>query len=220
MQHTKWFQLPVFNLPLPSKSQNFSTHHINKTADLLRASVHRQMVSDVPVGAFLSGGLDSSSVVAFARELNPDINCFTIDVSSPNNDGFSDDLPYARRVAEHLGVQLEVVKVDADCMAAGIENMVWQLDEPLSDPAPLNVSFISRLARQKGVKVLLSGTGGDDLTGYRRHFALQSECFWRWLPRPFRIALRHLTASLPSDLPNFRRLSKAFSGAHLMAMLA
>ena len=84
-----------------------------------------------------------------------------------------DDLPYARRVAEHLGVSLDVVTIDAGRMAHDLEGMVAQLDEPLADPAPLNVLYISQLARQNGVKVLLSGAGGDDLfTGYRRHHAL------------------------------------------------
>jgi asparagine synthase (glutamine-hydrolysing) len=182
----------------------------------LRFAVHRQMVADVPVGAFLSGGLDSSSVVAFAREINPDIRCFTIDVQGTSDEGFSDDLPYARRVAAHLGVPLEVVQVDAAGMAAGLEEMVWQLDEPLADPAPLNVLHISRLARDKCIKVLLSGVGGDDLfTGYRRHLALHSERFWSWLPRRLRIQLRQLTGQLPVSSPFGRRLRKAFSGAHL-----
>ena len=76
--------------------------------------------------------------------------------------------------------------------------------------------YISRLARDHGIKVLLSGAGGDDLfTGYRRHLALQSERFWAWLPHQLRIQLRQLTDLLPPTHPFFRRLRKAFSGAHL-----
>ena len=64
----------------------------------------------------------------------------------------------------------------------GLREMVWQLDEPLADPPSLNVLFISRMAREHGIKVLLSGAGGDDLfTGYRKHLALHSERFWSWL---------------------------------------
>ena len=92
-----------------------------------------------------------------------------------------DDLPYARRVAEHLGVSLDVVTIDAGRMVQDLEGMVGQLDEPLADPAPLNVLYISQLARQNGMKVLLSGAGGDDIfTGYRRHYALLMEKWWRW----------------------------------------
>ena len=75
----------------------------------LRQAVHRQLVADVPVGAFLSGGLDSSAIVALARERNPDIRCFTIEAVGGQEAGRRDDLPYARRVARHLGVSLEVV---------------------------------------------------------------------------------------------------------------
>jgi len=189
---------------------------IATTESLLRQAVHRQLVADVPVGSFLSGGLDSSSIVAFARESIPDLRCFTIKVSGNRTDGFSDDLPYSRRVAAHLGVSLDVVEVDAASMAACVEEMVWQLDEPLADPAPLNVLYISRLAREQGIKVLLSGAGGDDLfSGYRRHLAVCSHRYWTWLPHRLRLHLHQLTSNLNSRSPLCRRLRKAFSGAHL-----
>jgi len=209
-----WYHLPVFK---SSTSSPFSAHEaISGLQNHLRSAVHRQLLSDVPVGAFLSGGLDSSSIVAFAREVNPDLRCFTINVSGLGNEGFSDDLPYARRVSTHLGVPLDVVQVDASQMPSLLESMVWQLDEPLADPAPLNLLYISRLARQQGIKVLLSGAGGDDLfSGYRRHYALENEKFWRFLPRSFRLSLRALTGYLPTNHPFTRRLRKAFSGAHL-----
>lgn len=211
----QWYRLPVArsNRPVCRLDEDSL---VNCTTDHLRTAVHRQLVSDVPVGAFLSGGLDSSSVVALARERNPDLRCFTIDINGSGDEGFSDDLPYARRVATHLGVQLDVVQVDSARMAACFEEMVWHLDEPLADPAPLNVLFISRLAREQGIKVLLSGAGGDDLfTGYRRHLALRFERFWAWLPRRVRIQLRQLTEQVPASHPFGRRLRKAFAGAHL-----
>ncbi|MEK7737395.1 MAG: asparagine synthase (glutamine-hydrolyzing), partial [Pseudomonadota bacterium] len=156
---------------------------IRRVQEGVRTAVHRQLVADVPVGAFLSGGLDSSAVVAMAREVAPDIECFTIDAGAVRDAGVSDDLPYARQVAKHLGVRLHEIRVDSSRMAADLERMVFQLDEPLADPASLNVLYISRLARQHGVKVLLSGAGGDDLfTGYRRHRALLLERYWAWLP--------------------------------------
>ena len=152
------------------------------TVKNLRTAVQRQMVADVPVGAFLSGGLDSSAIVAFAREINPDIRCFSIESVGGQEEGFADDLPYARKVAQHLGVGLDVVTIDAARMAGDIQRMVEQLDEPLADPAPLNVLYISQLARKQDMKVLLSGAGGDDLfTGYRRHRAIQAEKFLKWI---------------------------------------
>jgi asparagine synthase (glutamine-hydrolysing) len=215
-EHFTWYRLPVFRQQYAALTTVSHSQVIRGTEEHLRQAVHRQLVADVPVGAFLSGGLDSSSIVAFAREHNPDIRCFTIEVSGSGSDGFSDDLPYAKRVANYLGLSLDVVHVDSSLMAAGLEDMVWQMDEPLADPAALNVLHISRLARQQGIKVLLSGAAGDDLfTGYRRHMALSSERFWRWLPRDLRLQLRELTRQLPTNSPFYRRLRKTFSGAHL-----
>jgi len=208
-----WYQLPVFR----TVATNFDEQTaVEGTASHLRQAVQRQMVADVPVGAFLSGGLDSSAVVAFAKELNPDIHCFSIDVTGGEDEGMLDDLPYARKVAKHLGVPLEVVNIDASRMAADLDRMVIQLDEPLADPASLNVLYISQLAREQGMKVLLSGAGGDDLfTGYRRHRAVQSERYWNWLPQVLRNGLEQVSAQLDQRQTWARRLSKLFRGAAL-----
>ena len=94
--------------------------------------------------------------------------------------------------------------------------MVMQLDEPLADPAPLNVLYISRIARENGIKVLLSGAGGDDLfTGYRRHRALQAERYWDWLPRSMRVGMQELGRKLDQRRAWGRRLRKLSSGAAL-----
>jgi asparagine synthase (glutamine-hydrolysing) len=214
-----WYRLPAFRL----SSSQFDTRRTMSLSDAVRGSeqhlrhaVHRQLVADVPVGAFLSGGLDSSSIVAFAREINPDIRCFTIETAGADEEGIADDLPYARRVAKHLNVPLEVVSVDAAKMAADLPAMVAQLDEPLADPASLNVLYISRRAHEVGIKVLLSGTGGDDLfTGYRRHLALATERYWHWLPRSARRFLDNASRSFDVSRPLERRLRKLFNGAAL-----
>jgi asparagine synthase (glutamine-hydrolysing) len=131
-------------------------------------------------------------------------------------EGFANDLPYARRAAAHLGVPLDVVRIDAKRMAGDVEGMITQLDEPLADPAALNVLYISRLAREHGMKVLLSGAGGDDLyTGYRRHVAVNYESYWRWLPHSVRTGLKTVTARLDQRKPPFRRLKRLFDGANL-----
>jgi asparagine synthase (glutamine-hydrolysing) len=209
----RWYELPSFHL----KSTNMEMEAaLDGTVRQLRQAVHRQMVSDVPVGAFLSGGLDSSSIVAFARELNPGIRCFTIDLSGGQESGLVEDLPYARQVANHLQVPLDVIRVDSTKMADDLESMVYQLDEPLADPAPLNARYICKLARQQGIKVLLSGAGGDDLfTGYRRHRAVTLDRFWNWLPRGIRTGLDHAASRLNQNWPPFRKLSKLFNGLGL-----
>jgi asparagine synthase (glutamine-hydrolysing) len=198
-------------------------------AEALRTAVQRQLVADVPVGAFLSGGLDSSAIVAFAREQIPSLDCFTIVPVGGDDAGDTSDLPFARRVARELGVRLHEVSISSARMAGELEHMVYRLDEPIADPAPLNVLFMSELARRSGIKVLLSGAGGDDLfTGYRRHQALAAERAWQWLPRPVRRGLRlgsaalargWMEAGLPSQGPAgvgsawTRRAAKAFAHA-------
>ncbi len=208
-----WYRLPTFRTESPGLSEGSA---IASTADGLRQAVQRQLVADVPVGAFLSGGLDSSAVVAFAREQVPDIRCFTIESVGGVEGGAVDDLPYARQVARHLRVPLDVVQVDATKMADDLERMVVQLDEPLADPAALNVLYISRLARENGIKVMLSGAGGDDLfTGYRRHVAVKYQRYWNWLPRRVRHGLDRATSGLDQRNPLFRRLAKLFAGSGL-----
>jgi asparagine synthase (glutamine-hydrolysing) len=158
-----------------------------ETADALlqelRSAVQAQLIADVPVGAFLSGGLDSSAVVALAHEAGAQPRCFTIDPAGGSDPGVTEDLPYARRIASRFGLSLESVPVDADRLIRDLEWMIWQLDEPLADPAGLNVFYIAKRAREQGIKVLLAGTGADDLfAGYRRHLALRYEGLWSRLP--------------------------------------
>jgi asparagine synthase (glutamine-hydrolysing) len=208
-----WYQLPIFR---GVKADLTEAESIIGTSSYLRQAVHRQLISDVPLGAFLSGGLDSSAVVAFARELNPDIRCFTIKTEGGQDKGFIDDLPYATKVAKHLNVSLEVVSVDSKKMADDLQSMVIQLDEPLADPASLNVRYISQLAQENGIKVLLSGAGGDDIfTGYRRHFALKTESYWNWLPKNLRGLLENTSKNFNSNYSLQRRLKKLFDGASL-----
>ena len=208
-----WYRLPVFRNIEPILDESAVLKGIVRN---LRQAVQRQMVADVPLGAFLSGGLDSSSVVAFAREMNRDIHCFTIKTNGHKDEGEIDDLPYALKVAKHLGVPIEVVNIDAGQMARDLERMIIQLDEPLADLAPLNVLYISQLAKDQGFKVLLSGAGGDDLfTGYRRHRAVQMEHYWNWLPQGMRRLLDNCVSKLNQGNIFGRRLSKLFNGAEL-----
>jgi asparagine synthase (glutamine-hydrolysing) len=192
---------------------------IHQVRGSVREAVRRQMIADVPIGAFLSGGLDSSAVVAFAREIAPQtkLQCFSIemDAEDERREGMVSDLPYARKVAKHLNVDLHVVNVNSSA-ADDFARMIYHLDEPQGDPAPLNVLYISQLARQHGIKVLLSGAGGDDIfTGYRRHHAVQMERIWADWPRPIRRGIAGLAKALPTGSTNLRRVRKALQFAHL-----
>ena len=212
--HRNWY-IPSYSRGLTKISNR--TDSIQLCRKYLRKAVHRQLISDVPLGAFLSGGLDSSSIVAFAKEKIPNIQCFTIlSKIKTDNDGFADDYPYAKKVARKLEVPLEVVEFSNEDLAQNLEEMVYQLDEPLADPACMSVLMISKIARKNGIKVLLSGTGGDDIfTGYRRHLALTNEYCWSWLPFSTRKLINHLSLRLPKNNAFTRRLAKLFSGAHL-----
>lgn len=213
----RWFfaDLPTGGAPLSGGVDDVASG----LRSVLRAAVGRQMVADVPVGAFLSGGLDSSAVVAYAREFtgSKSLQCFTISQSdgSTEAEGFAEDLPFAVKVARHLGVDLHTVQVGPE-MADRLESMVYHLDEPTADPAALNTLLIAELARSQGIKVLLSGSGGDDLfTGYRRHYALRQERLWSWLPLDVRRLLSALASHLPVGHPLLRRIGKALAYADL-----
>jgi asparagine synthase (glutamine-hydrolysing) len=189
-----------------------------KVLSTLRNSVNNQLIADVPVGAFLSGGLDSSLLVALASENKKlNIKCFTIDTGSDisKKDGFEDDLPYAKQVSDYLGVELDIVKVTPDIVKQ-LPQMIYHLDELQADPAPLNVLLICQQAKKKGIKVLLSGAGGDDVfSGYRRHYAIKFERYWSWLPKGMRSVLKSTTPAISKKNPTMRRLAKAFSYADL-----
>ena len=187
---------------------------IDQLEQLLLKAVDRQLLSDVPVGFFLSGGLDSSLLVAMARKLYPNrkLMCFTIDVGdcSKGIDDFANDLAYAKQVASVLDVELKVVKADIDIVKM-FDQMVWHLDEPQADAAPLNVFKIASLARENNIKVLIGGAAGDDLfSGYRRHQALVYEKYFQSIPLILRKWIHFFITKIQSRTPFFRRVKKIF----------
>lgn len=204
----RYFDLPVQAPVRASASAEAMREELDR-------AVRDQLIADVPVGAFLSGGLDSTAIVALARRHVDKLPCFTMRFSSgaTASEGFDDDLPYARRVAKALGVELVEISVGGE-VASELEEMIYQLDEPQADIAPLNVRRIAEAARAHGIKVLLSGAGGDDLfAGYRRHQAGQLERYWSWLPVPARRMLRVASGALPQHSALGRRVAKLFRDA-------
>ncbi len=215
VRNWKFYDLP-YDQELVDWPANDAVVQVRK---YLTRAVERQLVADVPVGAFLSGGLDSSSIVALAQRKLAEkrFQCFTIGFKGKEarDEGMERDLYYARRVSDHLGVDLSTVWVGSE-MVDELPGMIFHLDEPQADPAPINALFISRLAREHGIKVLLSGAGGDDIfTGYRRHYAHQLERYWTWLPLSARKKLRRLSERITPTSQLSRRFSKAFRYADL-----
>lgn len=205
---SKYYDIPfdgkISNSSLEVLTQDLERHLIN--------AVERQLMSDVPIGFFLSGGLDSSLIAAIAQKLNPEksIECYTIDYGSDNltNEGFVNDLYYAKLIAHKLNFKLNIVKAEVD-IVKDFDKMIWHLDEPQADPAPLNVLNICSAARQNGIKVLLGGTAGDDLfAGYRRHKALNYEKYIDFLPRQVWTFLNKMSSNLDANKPLNRRLRK------------
>jgi asparagine synthase (glutamine-hydrolysing) len=127
---------------------------------LLRQAVKRQMVADVPVGAFLSGGLDSSTIVAFMQEHSSiPVKTFSVGFGS-----YINELPYAREVAQRYSTEHHEIDLGEPDIAALIQQMARVYDEPFADSSNIPTYLLSQFAR-KNVKVVLTGDGGDEMLG-------------------------------------------------------
>jgi asparagine synthase (glutamine-hydrolysing) len=157
---------------------------VERLEGLLRESVRLRMQADVPVGAFLSGGLDSSTVVSMMTRLGGrPVKTFTIGLS----DNFLNEAPAARAVASHLGAEHTEWYVGAEEARDIIPALAGIYDEPFADASAIPVLYLSRLARASCTAVL-AGDGGDELLGGYRRYALAAS-LWnrtRWLPAGLR----------------------------------
>jgi asparagine synthase (glutamine-hydrolysing) len=173
---------------------------VEELRETIRDATRRQMVSDVPVGSFLSGGLDSSLITALAaRKFGPAFEGYTITYPTSDNilDCFDDDAPHARNVAGQLGLKLREIEIRPDVTSLW-PRLVYQLDEPLADPAAISCYLVCRLARDQGTKVLLSGQGADELFGgYPRYQLTAAMAPVNWTPRIVRSFVARSAALLP-----------------------
>lgn len=177
---------------LEANEEMSEDQHLDAFRSALEDSVRMRLISDVPLGAYLSGGIDSSTVVGImSRVSSTPVKTFSIGFE----DASFDELPYARMVAEHLGTEHheEVVRPDADEI---IEDLVRHFDEPFADSSAIPTYYVSKMARRH-VTCVLSGDGGDELfAGYSRYRANEAQGWLGTLPLPLRKVLFGMPARL------------------------
>jgi len=185
------------------------------------ASVERQMVSDVPIGAFLSAGLDSSSIVA-AMARKQSVRTYTITFPRKYRVGETtlDDPAIPQRLARTLGCEHHEIVVDPDVVGL-LPSLTWHMDEPTADPAIITAYLVCREARKQAT-VLLSGVGGDEIfAGYRKHVAHAWAEQYRRVPGIARSAAESALLGLPSlrgaRLKGLVRLAKKMARSAALA---
>ena len=203
-----------WRLPQDTEEQASESEWVERIRSRLDEAVRMQMVSDVPIGAFLSGGVDSSSVVALmAAHSDRPIRTYSIGFQGTSADAYYNELPYARRVAGLFRTEHREILVRPDA-AALLPRLVWHLDEPISDSAFITTYLVSEFAR-RDVTVILSGVGGDELFGgYRRYLGEHYQGYFErlpgWMRRGAAAAGRRLPSDRHSRLLDLSRLAKGF----------
>ncbi len=166
---------------------------------VIEESVAAHLVADVPVSSFLSGGLDSSIVTVLAHRAAQEIDAYTITFRPEDQrlEAMPDDALYARKVAAQFGVKLHEIEISPDIVDL-LPRMVDALDEPIGDPAAINTLLMCEAARARGVKVILSGMGADELFGgYRKHLACVMASRYGRLPGLPRTGVRFAVDRIP-----------------------
>jgi asparagine synthase (glutamine-hydrolysing) len=180
--------------------------YIDEWTELFRESVRLRLMADVPLGMFLSGGIDSSAIAAMmSKMVSEPIKTFSVAF----NEREANELEYARLVARAFGTDHHEIIIDAEKFFAALPQLVWHEDEPLAHPASVPLFFVSQLASQH-VKVVLTGEGSDEtLAGYERY-----------RKTVYNLALGHKYQSLtPSALQNLVRRRLENGGGRLRQKL-
>ena len=177
------------------QSWNNLSHAADALRTLLRESVQDHMISDVPVGVLLSGGVDSTGILRYAAEQSREaIHSFTIGFAGQ---GFTDERPYARLAAQRYGTRHHEMTLTHGEFLDFLPQYVWHMEEPVCEPPAVSLYHVSRMASRAGVKVLLSGEGGDEaFAGYQTYRNL--------------MFLERLKAAAGAAKPLLRRALQAF----------
>lgn len=162
----------------------------------LRDSVYRHINNDDSVGSFLSSGIDSTAIVALAKELRPDIKTFTVGFEQA---GFN-EIDIAKETAAYLGVENIHYTISPEEYLKELPKIIWYMDEPIADPSAIPLYFATKLA-SKHVKVVLSGEGADELFGgYAIYREPQSLKIFSFLPTSLKNILRRFAQILPKQM--------------------
>jgi asparagine synthase (glutamine-hydrolysing) len=202
-----------WELPFTPTSQDDEATAIERIRVLLREAVQVRLMSEVPLGAFLSGGIDSSLVVGLMSQMmSQPVKTFSVGFEEKDYS----ELPYARQIAKHFSTDHHEFVVRPDIMSI-LPDLVWAYDEPFADASMLPTYYVSKLAREH-VTVVLTGDGGDEIFGgytpYRREY---------WIDRvpPFaRFILGHASSLMPDGMRGKKRLRSWLSDPALRSVLA
>lgn len=186
----KYWEIPLEDYPIADKTE---AQYIEELREILGRAARSRLVADVPVGLFVSGGIDSGLVAAFAARAGQQLECFTIGFDEPS----FDESNYALQVAQALGIRHHIKIFHAEEMLRILPNLPDILDEPLADPSVLPLYLLSQFASEK-MKVVLSGDGGDELfAGYQTYQAHKLITYYDVLPGFLKAALRAIATNLP-----------------------
>jgi asparagine synthase (glutamine-hydrolysing) len=190
---------PYWELPFAPTCQDDEATAMERTRALLRDAVQVRLMSEVPLGAFLSGGIDSSIVVGLMSSMmSQPVKTFSIGFEE---DDFS-ELGYARQIAKHFGTDHHEFFVRPDLVAV-LPELAWAYDEPFADPSMLPTYYVSKLAREL-VTVALTGDGGDEIFAGYEHYQLEYRI--DRIPPPLRYLLGYPGMLMPDGMPGKKRL--------------
>ncbi|MEP7351657.1 MAG: asparagine synthase (glutamine-hydrolyzing) [Acidobacteriota bacterium] len=205
-----------WDVPEPGREDTAKSEQdwIEECHQRLEETVRMRLMADVPLGMFLSGGVDSSLIAAFMKRMvSGPVKSFAVGYREAE---FS-ELGYAREVAAALGTQHHEIELGMEDFFNALPKLIWHEDEPITWPSSVSLYFVSKLAAQQ-VKVVLTGEGSDELFGGygRYHFYLLNQKFlgaWKLLPAGMRRLVREQVADSPLlSAPIRRKLSHTFVG--------
>ncbi|MCA9217455.1 MAG: asparagine synthase (glutamine-hydrolyzing) [Planctomycetales bacterium] len=210
IKNGKAVESQYWNFDLQPDSNPLSeAEYADQLESILQESVNLRLRSDVPFGAFLSGGIDSSIIVALmSRELSEPVKTFSVGFAGGDE---PDELPYARMVADQFKTEHFEMIITADDFVKHSERVMWHLDQPIADQATIATYMVAHLASQH-VKMVLTGEGGDELfAGYARYVGEQYSPWFKALPGFAGAAIR-------SVLPRLQGLRRQKIALHALSI--